>query len=100
MPPVASPTKTVISANRLSDGAVVFVGRGNVWVESIDRARLFGHAEEAENCLAMARADEAANLVVDSYAFAVKSTGQKITPVALRDAIRASGPTIAWRGTI
>ena len=95
----ASNTKSVISANRLGDGVVVFIGRGGEWVEGLGQARLFAHAEEAENCLVRARADEAANLVVDCYSFVVKTEGGKISPVTLRDSIRASGPTITWRGS-
>ena len=97
--PVAN-TKSVISANRLSDGVVVFLGRGSgTWVENLQQARLFAHAEEAEHNLSRARQDEAANLVVDCYAFVVKSEGAKITPATLRDSIRAAGPTVAWRGS-
>ncbi len=95
-PATSSLTKNVISANRLDDGVVVFVGRDGGWVEGLKHARLFAHAEEAEKNLGLARASEAANVVVDVYAFAVKCEGPKITPVTLRDAIRAAGPTIAY----
>ena len=95
-PAIASLTKNVISANRLGDGVVVFVGRDGGWVEGLKNARLFAHAEEAEKNLGAARASEAANLVVDCYAFAVKCEGPKITPVTLRDKIRAAGPTIDY----
>ena len=95
-PTSPSLTKSVISANRLGDGVVVFFGRNGEWVEGLKNARLFAHAEAAEDNLATARAAEAANLVVDVYAFTVKCDGPKLTPVTLRDAIRAAGPTIAY----
>jgi Protein of unknown function (DUF2849) len=97
-PAAASLIKSVISANRLDDGVVVFVGRDGEWVEGLKHARLFAHADEAEN-LGAARASDAANIVVDAYAFSVKCEGSKLTPVTLRDAIRANGPTIDYAGT-
>src|SRR5664279_2973765 len=38
--PVLCEMPQVVSANRLSDGIVVFLGEGNAWVETLGNARL------------------------------------------------------------
>ena len=44
--------------------------------------------------LARAKQDEASNIVVDPYAIAVEERNGHLAPKALREAIRAAGPTI------
>jgi hypothetical protein len=46
------------------------------------------------SALARAKEDEASNIVVDPYAMAVEERNGHIAPKALREAIRAAGPTI------
>ena len=87
---------SVISANRLADGVVVFFAPANAWVEHLAAAHPYADKAETEAALKLARQDEAANLVVDVYDFAVKVEPGRITPVTLRDSIRAAGPTIAY----
>ena len=84
----------VITANRLRDGIVVFFGAGSTWVETIGAACVFDTAEAAEAGLAETRKSEADNLVLDVYAVEVAVRNGAVRPVRLREAIRASGPTI------
>ncbi len=84
----------VVSANRLDDGIVVFVGRDRAWVELLDAARLFDTKADMEAAVAVAQKDVAANRVVDIFPFEVKISGDTVTAVALRDIIRTSGPTV------
>ena len=84
-----------MSANRLTDGRVVFLAEDARWVESIDqglfidsdtrRVELFEHAERAVE----------SGTVVDPYLIEVVSEGGRWRPLQLREAIRAFGPTVS-----
>ncbi len=84
----------VITANRLTDGTVVFLGPGDAWVERIGQAEVFADAAASAAGLAAARRAEDGNFVVDVYAVEVAEKNGALTPVRLREAIRAAGPTI------
>jgi len=84
----------VITANRLADGVVVFQTLEAGWSEDFNRAAVLPDAEATKAALARAAQDEARNLIVDAYAFAVESRNGHVVPKALREAIRAAGPTI------
>jgi hypothetical protein len=83
----------VITANRLTDGVVVFRAGGG-WVEDFAEAAVYEDDEAAKAALARAREDEAGNLVVDAYPVVVEMRAGHYAPKALREAIRAAGPTI------
>lgn len=84
----------VITASRLTDGAVVFLGQGRAWVERLGEAEVFTSVEASAEALASAGKDEQANLVLDIYAVDVASKNGAIAPIKLREAIRAQGPTV------
>ena len=84
---------TVITANRLADGAVVFLGRGMRWVVSLQEAAVL-EPEEGDRALSQAREDEARQIVVEPYAIDVSESDGQIVAKALREAIRAHGPTV------
>ena len=86
----------VISANRLSDGAVVFYDSHGGWARTLAEAEVYLTRAEADMALAQAKGDEMRNLVVDAYAFAVKTDHDGPLAVTLRDRIRATGPTIDY----
>jgi Protein of unknown function (DUF2849) len=86
--------QSVISANRLSDGIVVFYKSPSVWVEFIDDARVLNSQTEVDEALHHAAADVRANAIVDPYAFDVSVKNGAITPTHLRELIRARGPTV------
>ena len=83
----------VITANRLTDGVVVFQTADAAWSEDFNRAAVMGDAQSTADALARAKHDEAANLVVDAYAVPVEERNGHVAPKALREAIRAAGPT-------
>ena len=83
----------IITANRLTDGVVVFLGPQARWVEHLQEAAVFGSGE-SEAALAQAQRDEARQVVVGPYAVEVVRSGTRIAPKALREAIRADGPTV------
>ena len=81
----------IVTANRLIDGIVVFQDEAGGWSE--DFARAASH-EDAAAALARAGEDVAASLIVDPYAIDVELRNGHYTPKALREAIRATGPTV------
>jgi hypothetical protein len=81
----------VITANRLTDGIVVFLDAGFGWVTSLQDAAVL---ETADAALVHAKADEARQIVVEPYAVEVGGASPAIAPKALREAIRAQGPTV------
>jgi hypothetical protein len=83
----------VITANRLADGVVVFQSADGNWSEDFNRAAVMADARATADALARAKEDEGANLVVDPYAVPVEERNGHFAPKALREAIRAAGPT-------
>jgi len=84
----------VISANRLADGIVVYVGPDGSWLERLEQAKIFASEAETEAGLGRARDDAKRNLIVDPFAVEVASRPSGFDAVTLRNAIRARGPTI------
>jgi hypothetical protein len=83
----------VITANRLTDGVVVFQTVEAAWSEDFNRAAVLADPQATGEALGLARKDEARNLVVDAYAVPVEERNGHFAPKALREAIRAAGPT-------
>jgi hypothetical protein len=81
----------IVTANRLIDGIVVFQDETGGWSEDFARAAVH---EDAAAALARASDDVAASLVVDPYAIEVELRNGHYAPKALREAIRATGPTV------
>jgi hypothetical protein len=83
----------VITANRLTDGIVIFqMDQG--WSEDFNRAEVLPDSQATAAALKRAKQDEANNVVVDVYTVAVEERNGHLAPKALREAIRAAGPTI------
>ncbi|HEX6996913.1 MAG TPA: DUF2849 domain-containing protein [Gammaproteobacteria bacterium] len=83
----------MIVASRLADGAVVFFTPGEGWEASIDAGVVIDDAEDAKRLLAVAKTHEATQ-VVEPYLIDVAVEGGRRRPTAIREAIRAYGPTI------
>jgi hypothetical protein len=84
----------MIIANRLSDGLVVFLAAGEGWVEKIDSGLVIDDSVEAERLLAVAKRHETRNVVVEPALIDVEQRDGRLRPVAIREAIRAFGPTV------
>ena len=83
----------MVTANRLSDGVVVFLDADGGWSEDFHRgATLSGEAAKAAALETAAKA-ERENVVVGAYWIDLEKRGGRFVPKALREAIRASGPT-------
>ena len=84
----------VITASRLADGIVIFQTADLSWSEDFNRAAVWADEAATTAAVARAKADEAQNLVVEPYAVPVEIRNGHIVPKALREAIRAAGPTV------
>ncbi len=82
-----------IIANRLTDGLVVFFVEPGRWTDAVDQAGVFEPGEQADQQLELARADETACLVIDPNLIDVEVADGRVRPTAIREAIRAFGPT-------
>lgn len=84
----------ILTANRLTDGRIVYHADDGEWAESLDGARVFA-AEEKEEAEAAGRRAEDARLIVGPYLFPVDAANGAIRPLSMRERIRAGGgPTI------
>ncbi len=84
----------IVTANRLTDGVVVFQDAEGGWAEDFARAAVYDEASATKAALAQAGEAVARSLIVDPYAIAVEFRNGHYAPKALREAIRASGPTV------
>ena len=84
----------MVTANRLSDGLVVFLTAAGGWSEDFHQGAVIGDAEAKAAALEQAAVSAAANEVVDPYWIDLELRGGHYAPKALREAIRASGPTM------
>ncbi len=87
----------VISANRLLDGIVVYLGPYGDWITHIGEATLFTSEEACAAGWAKARHAMAANFIVDPLIVDVTEGAEGRRTTTLRNAIRAFGPTINFQ---
>ena len=88
---------SMIIANRLSDGLVVFLASAEAWVTDIAQGVVIDDAEEAEQWLARAKQAEKQCLIVDPNLIAVELQSGRPRPTEIREAIRAFGPSAQVR---
>lgn len=84
----------MVLASRLTDGRTVFLGPDGAWVDDIQDGAVAATPEAAEQLLARARSDEAANRVVEPYLIGIQERDGTRRPVDWRETIRALGPTV------
>ena len=81
----------VVTANRLSDGAVVYRAAIGGWTTRIEAAAVVTSAVAAKDLLTIATADDVG--AVGAYVAPVELNGGRIEPGNLREHIRLAGPT-------
>jgi hypothetical protein len=84
----------IVTANRLADGVVVFQDAQGGWAEDFARAAVHEDAAAVKAALAQAAEAIVRGLVVDAYGVEVELRNGHYIPKSLREAIRASGPTV------
>ena len=81
-----------VTANRLTDGSVVYLTDAGAWSEWLNEAALAGDEEGAERLLSRGRAD-AATRVVEPYLIDVVESDGLLAPLRYREVLRARGPS-------
>jgi hypothetical protein len=85
----------MLTANRLGDGAVVFLAGDGRWTERVADARVI--SEESDAAALLQAAESAKTVVVAPYLIEVAEQAGGWVPVRYRERIRAEGPSIADR---
>lgn len=88
----------IATANNLRTGDVVFRTDAGLWSHDVAKAQVAATPEAAAQLQDAADADSAAGIVVDLALIPVTQENGVPRPVALRERIRAQGPTIAMPG--
>lgn len=84
----------MIIANRLIDGAVVFLDPGDAWTTAIAAGVVIEDDAEAARLLAVAKQLEARCQVIDPLLIQVRVDDGTVRPTEIREVIRAFGPTV------
>jgi hypothetical protein len=84
----------MIIANRLRDGVVVFLAPDEGWVPAIAAGHVIDDEADAATLLAVAKRHEGECQVIDPQLIDVEVKDDQWRPTAIREAIRAFGPTI------
>ena len=84
---------SVVTANRLIDGIVVYLASDGGWTEEIGRARLAETEDEVKALEAEAAKDIAARKVVAVYPMDVAVRDGAVDPLSVRERIRAAHRT-------
>ena len=87
----------MITANRLTDGAVVFLASGDCWVERFEEGRLARDEAEAGVLLQAAEAAVARAQVVGPYLIEVSEQNGRLLPARYREHIRVQGPSVGGK---
>ena len=83
----------VVTANRLTDGIVVYLAPDGSWVEDIARARIASTENETKALEDVAAKDVKARKVVAVYPMEVALVDGAVGPLSVREKIRASHRT-------
>ena len=84
----------MIIANRLRDGAIVFLAANEDWEPAIGAGAVIETEADAARLLAVAKRHETECRVIDPQLIEVEIKDGKPRPTAIREAIRAFGPTV------
>jgi hypothetical protein len=84
----------MIIANRLRDGAVVFLSPREGWETSIEAGAVIEDEARALELLGIAKRQETECQIIDPQLIEVAVEEGKRRPTAIREAIRAFGPTV------
>jgi hypothetical protein len=87
-------TLQAITANRLTDGHVVYLRQDDRWSERIQEAIVADSDDLAKTLLELAKRAVTQRLIVDPYLFAVSIEDGRIVPLGRREQIRAAGPSV------
>jgi hypothetical protein len=84
---------SVVTANRLVDGIVVYLAPDGSWTEEIGHARIAETEDDVKALEAKAAEDVKARKVVAVYPMDVAMNGGTVDPLSVRERIRAAHRT-------
>jgi len=84
----------VLTANRLGDGAVVFLNFDGDWAQSLTGVVIARSPDEARGLEARGLFDARRNLVVDPYLADMREAAGALVPLRQRERVRLEGPSI------
>lgn len=91
----------VLTANSLVTGSVVFLAPDGSWSNDVAAAEIAEEPVRAEALQQAGERDVARHVIVEPYLVDVRREGAGVTPLLLREKIRAlGGPTIRENRTI
>ena len=85
---------SVLTANRLDDGIVVFLDFEGAWSETLAEAVIARSPDEVRALQDRGTYDAARNIVVEPYLVEVRETAGGIVPIRYRERVRVAGPSI------
>jgi hypothetical protein len=85
---------SVLTANRLGDGIVVFLDFEGAWSENIAEAVIARSPDEVRALQDRGTYDAEHNLVVEPYLVEVRETAGGFVPIRYRERVRVAGPSI------
>lgn len=94
---VKTPDAQVMTANRLRDGAVVYLAADGSWSARFVDSAVAHDAAVADRLVATAGRAAADQVVVGPYLIEVALRGGRFEPVGTRERIRALGPSVSER---
>ncbi|MGH6930984.1 MAG: DUF2849 domain-containing protein [Dongiaceae bacterium] len=86
-------TLQIVTANRLRDGIVVYLGADGAWSERLNDSRVARDDEQAKGLLAAGEQAARDHRVVAPYLIDVQETADGIVPARYRELLRAIGPS-------
>ena len=85
---------SVLTANRLGDGIVVFLDFEGAWSENLAEAVVARSPDEVRALQDRGSYDAEHNLVVEPYLVEVRETAGGLVPIRYRERVRVAGPSI------
>ncbi len=86
-------THHIVTANRLHDGAVVYLAADKDWSRNVESG-LVADSRDPEKLLAIAELAVQDQIIVAPYLIEVEVVANSIHPIRFREQIRAKGPSI------
>ncbi len=84
----------IVTANRLTDGAVVYLTPDGRWSRRIEHAAFIMEEPDEKRLLAAADEDLRSRRIVGPYAMDVAHTAEGVRALSERERIRAAGPSV------
>jgi len=92
-----APAEQVMTANRLRDGAVIYLAADGSWSTDISQGDVARDAVAAERLTVAGNQAAADQVVVGPYLIAVAVKDNSVEPLGTRERIRALGPSVSER---